>query len=91
MSMVHKKIYITSLHMKHGGVEMMIASLANAFAARGAEVEILCTYHLGEPVYSLSPDVKIRYLTDVHPNREEFRAAIKEKKLFSVLKEGFMR
>lgn len=89
MSMVHKKIYITSLHMKHGGVEMMIASLANAFAARGAEVEILCTYHLGEPVYSLSPDVKIRYLTDVHPNREEFRAAIKEKKLFSVLKEGF--
>ncbi len=88
MSMEHKKIYITSLHMKHGGVEMMIASLANAFAERGAEVEILCTYHLGEPVYSLSPDVKIRYLTDVHPNREDFRQAIREKKLFSVLREG---
>ncbi|HJB25591.1 MAG TPA: glycosyltransferase [Firmicutes bacterium] len=88
MSMEHKKIYITSLHMKHGGVEMMIASLANAFVERGAEVEILCTYHLGEPVYTLSPDVKIRYLTDVHPNREDFQQAIREKRLLSILHEG---
>ena len=44
-----EKIYITSLHLMHGGVEMAISLLGNALVKRGYDVEILCTYNLGEP------------------------------------------
>ncbi len=84
-----KKIYITSLHLKHGGVEMVISLLANAFIEKGYDVEILCVYRLGEPAYFFDERVKITYLTDVHPNREEFAAAIASKNPFKVIKEVF--
>lgn len=83
-----KKVYITSLHMMHGGVEMAIALLANALAARGYAVEILCIYNLGEPVYHLDERVKITYLTKVHPNREEFKDALHAHNLIRIVKEG---
>ena len=72
----------------HGGVEMAVTLLANAFTEYGYDVEILCTYNLGQPVYKLDDRVKVTYLTDVRPNREEFRAAIKSKNPFKILKEG---
>lgn len=83
-----KKIYITSLHLMHGGVEMAVTALSNALACRGYEVEILCTYNLGEPAYSLDNRVKVRYLTDVHPNREAFKQAIRTKNLPAIFREG---
>lgn len=83
-----KKVYITSLHMLHGGVEMAITLLANALAKRNYCVEILCIYNLGEPVYGLDKSVKITYLTDVRPNREEFKKAMAEHNLFDALREG---
>ena len=73
-----KKVYITSLHMMHGGVEMAITLLANALVKRNYNVEILCIYNLGEPVYKMDERVKITYLTNVHPNREELKKAIVE-------------
>lgn len=73
------KVYITSLHLLHGGVEMAITLLANALVKRGFNVEILCIYNLGDPAYSIDKKVKITYLSDVHPNREEFYKAVKEK------------
>lgn len=83
-----KKIYITALHLSHGGIEMAITSLSNALVRRGYEVEILCTYHLAEPAYALDNRVKIRYLTDVRPNREEFQQAIRQKNLPGIIREG---
>lgn len=83
------KVYITALHLNHGGVEMVIASLANAFVERGIDVEILTTYHYDKPAYEMDEKVKITYLTDVRPNREEFAAAVKSKNPFRILKEGF--
>lgn len=83
-----KKIYITSLHLMHGGVEMAVTALSNALVCRGYEVEILCTYNLGEPAYSLDNRVKVRYLTDVHPNREAFKQAIRTKNLPAIFREG---
>lgn len=84
-----KKVYITSLHMMYGGVEMAIALLSNALVESGYEVEILCIYNLGEPVYHLDERVKITYLTNVHPNREEFKDALHAHNLGAILKEGF--
>ncbi len=84
-----KKIFITSLHFKHGGVEMVISSLANALVEKGYDVEILCIYRLGEPAYFFDDRIKITYLTDVHPNREEFKAAIRSKNPVKIIKEAF--
>ncbi len=83
-----KKIYITSLHLKHGGIEMAISSLANALVKRGYEVDILCTYRLGEPVYDLDSKVRVTYLTDVQPNKDAFLNALKQKNAVRVFKEG---
>ena len=83
-----KKIYITSLHLSHGGIEMAITALSNALVRRGYEVEILCTYHLGEPAYPLDSRVQVTYLTDLKPNREEFKRAIQRKNLPGIFREG---
>lgn len=83
-----KKIYITSLHLMHGGVEMAITAVSNALVRRGYEVEILCTYNLGEPAYPLDSRVQVTYLTNVRPNRDEFKQAIREKNLLGILREG---
>lgn len=82
------KVYITSLHLLHGGVEMAITLLANALVKRGFNVEILCIYNLGDPAYSIDKKVKITYLSDVHPNREEFYKAVKEKNVPLMIREG---
>lgn len=84
----NKKIYITCLHLLHGGVENVISNLANAFIERGMQVTILCTYHLGTPAYALHPDVQIEYLTSLHPNREAFRLAFKERHFLQMIREG---
>lgn len=83
-----KKVYITSLHLKHGGVEMAITMLANALCKRGYEVEILCTYYLGEPSYALDERVAVTYLTDVVPNREAVKVAVKSRNVFRIVQEG---
>ncbi len=84
-----KQIYITALHLAHGGVEMAISLMSNAFVKKGYDVTILSLYNLCKPAYSISPEVKIEYLTDVKPNREEFSSAVKSKNPFKILKEGF--
>ncbi len=83
-----EKIYITGLHLKHGGVEMAITLLANALVKRGYPVTILCLYDFGQPAYTLNHEVEIRYLTNVKPNKEEFYEAIKEKNIWKILKQG---
>lgn len=83
-----KKVSITALHLKHGGIEMAITSLSNALVRRGYEVEILCTYNMGKPAYPLDSRVQIKYLTDVRPNREEFKQALRSKNLPGILREG---
>ena len=85
---MNKKIYITSLHLMHGGVEMAVTALSNALVRRDYQVEILCTYNLGEPAYPLDSRVQVRYLTDVHPNREEFKQALKQKNIPAIIREG---
>lgn len=83
-----RKVYLTSLHLKHGGVEMVIATLANALVKQGFDVEVLCTYRLGEPAYPMDERVQITYLTDDSPNRQEFAAALREKNPVRLFREG---
>ena len=64
-----KKIYITSHYLKHGGIEKMVCNLSNLFIEMNYDVEILCTYFDGEPVYYLNDKVKITYLTNKLPKK----------------------
>ena len=67
-----KKISILSLHLGYGGVEKSIAALANLLCDK-YEVEIACSYKLYEkPVFDIDERIKIKYLTNVKPNRREF-------------------
>lgn len=82
-----KKISILSLHLNYGGVEKSICALANLLCKR-YEVEIACTYKIvDKPAFELNPKVKINYLTDVVPNRNEIKLAIKKKNIIKIIKE----
>ena len=84
-----KKVSILSLHLGYGGIEKSVAALANMLCEK-YEVEIACTYKLFEKsVFSVDERVKIKYLTDVKPNKESLKKAIKKKNIIKIFKEGF--
>ena len=62
-----KKIYITTRFLSHGGVEKIVCNLSNLFIDMNYDVEILCTYYLGEPAYYLNNKVKVTYLINESP------------------------
>lgn len=84
-----KKIYITSLHLMHGGVQFIVTQSANAFVECGYDVTILCTYNLGKPAFDVDPRVTIEYLTEYVPNREAFKSALKSMKVHKIVSEGW--
>ena len=84
-----KKITILMLHLLHGGIEKQTISLANQLC-QYYEVEIVSTYSmLSKPAYTVDDRVKIKYLMDDKPNRQEIKEAIKSKKLIQIIKQGF--
>ena len=83
-----KKVSILSLHLGYGGIEKSVAALANMLCDK-YEVEIACTYKLfDKSVFPIDERVKINYLTDVKPNKEELKKAIHSKNIFKIFKEG---
>ena len=83
-----KKIAILGLHLNYGGVEQTIINQANMLASN-YEVELAITYKLIEkPAFNVNENVKIIYLTDKKPNREDFKKYLKDKKMFKAFKEG---
>ena len=83
-----KKISILSLHLGYGGIEKCISALANSLVD-DFNVEILCTYKLyDKPVYDIDNRVKIKYITDVIPNKNDLKLALKHKNFIKTIKEG---
>lgn len=83
-----KKVSILSLHLNYGGIEKTIVSLAN-YLCNYYDVEIACTYRINkESSFKLNKKVKVVYLTDVVPNKKEFKRALKSFKLITAFKEG---
>lgn len=62
-----KKIYIITRFLSYGGVEKIVCNLSNLFVDMDYDVEILCTYYIGEPVYYLNNKVKVTYLINESP------------------------
>lgn len=83
-----KKITILLLHMQYGGIEKQTISFANELSKK-YKVEIISAYTMKkEPAYEVSPKIKIKYLIDDKPNREEFKKAIKNKNILKIIKQG---
>ena len=83
-----KKVSILSLHLGYGGIEKCVCALANMLVGK-YEVEIACVYKLyDKPIFDLDKKVKVKYLTDVKPNKEELKNAIKSKNIVNIFKEG---
>lgn len=83
-----KKISILGLHLGYGGVEQAIVNLANILC-EDYQVKLVVTYQvLEKSPYYINPKVKIHYLSNQKPNREEFMISLKKRKIFQILKEG---
>ena len=83
-----KKIVILMLHLQFGGIEKQTITFANELA-RKYDVEIISAYSMNsKPAYEISPNIKIKYLINDAPNRNEFKAAYKSKNILKIFKEG---
>lgn len=85
-----KKVTILALHLGVGGVEKCICDLANSLSDN-YNVEILSIYKLhNEPSFKLDDKVSVRYLlkSNIKPNRNEFKDAVKRKNIFKIFCEG---
>ena len=68
-----KKVTILALHLGYGGIENAVATLANLLCEK-YEVEILSVYRLyNEPVFDIDERVKIRYISNIKPNKNEMK------------------
>ena len=85
-----KKVTILSLHLGFGGIEKSVVALANILC-ENYEVEIVSTYRLyDKPSFNVDSRVHIVYLMEgFKPNKEEIKAAIKSKNVFSFAEECF--
>lgn len=83
-----KKVTILALHLGYGGIEKCIAALANSLVDT-YKVEILAIYKLyDEPAFYIDPKVHIRYLSNVVPNKNDFKYAVKRVNIFKIIKEA---
>ena len=83
-----KRVTILALHLGFGGIERAISDLANSLV-NDYLVEIVSTYKVcDKPVNRLDRKVKVTYLTELKPNKNEFKTALKKFKFISAFKEG---
>ncbi len=85
---VLNKISILTLHMGYGGIERSIVNQANMLSEK-YNVEIVSLYKLNKTIpYRLNDKVKLIYLSNLKPNKEEFLYYFKKRNIFKILQEG---
>lgn len=84
----NNKVSILALHLGYGGVEKSIVDQANMLS-EFYEVEIVSLYKLYDYIpYKVNNKVKIKYLSNLKPNRNEFKGAIRRKNIKDIFVEG---
>ncbi len=82
------KITFLNLHLGMGGIESATINNANALSKK-YDVEIISFYKMkNDRSHLLSNKVKVTYLYDGEPNREELKNALAKKQFFQIVKEG---
>jgi len=85
----NNKISILALHLGYGGVEKSIIDQANMLS-EFYDVEVVSLYKLYDYIpYKVNDNVKIKYLSNLKPNRSEFKDAVKKKNIKDIINEGF--
>lgn len=83
-----KEITIMSLHLGYGGIEQYLSSLCKMLE-NDYKINIISTYKISnKPALYFSDKIKITYLIDDKPNREEIKKALANKNILSIFKEG---
>lgn len=82
------KISFLLLHLGYGGIETATVNTANTLCNE-YEVELVSFYNLSKnQANRVDKRINIKYLYNGEPNRDIFIKALKEHKVFKVLKEG---
>lgn len=83
------KITILALHLGIGGIEQYIYSLTKMLKDH-YEIEIISTYKVNEkPQFKFDKDIRIKYLINDYPHREEFKQNVKDKNIIKIFISGF--
>lgn len=83
-----EKISILSLHLNIGGIEKAICDQANMLSEK-YKVEIITLYKINKTIpYKLNKNIKVTYLSNFKPNKEEFKKYLKQKNIIMTIKEG---
>lgn len=86
--MDRKKITLLLLHLQFGGIEKQTITFANELSKK-YEVEIISAYSMKlEPAYEVNENIRIKYLIDDAPNRNEFKEAVQKRNIIKIFKEG---
>lgn len=81
-----KKITILVLHLGIGGIENISSTLANLLS-KDYDVEILSVYRLNEkPAYELDDKIKVKYVSNIKPNKKEMLYYLKKKNYIKFIK-----
>ena len=83
-----KKITFLVLHLGYGGIETATINTANSLCDK-YDIEIMSFYNLdNNQANKLNSKIKIKYLYNGNPNKEEFLKSLHNHKIFNTLKEG---
>ena len=83
-----RKITFLMLHLGIGGIETSTINTANALSKK-YDIELVSLYNLNNnQLNKITKKVKVKFLYNGEPNKNEFINALKQKKYFKVLKEG---
>lgn len=84
----NNKISFLLLHLGYGGIESSTINTANSLCD-DYDIEIMSFYKLSKTqANKLNDKIKVKYLYDGGPNKEEFLDAFHNHKIFNILKEG---
>lgn len=88
VSIKDNKISFLLLHLGYGGIESATINTANSLCD-DYDIEIMSFYKLSKTqANKLNDKIKVKYLYDGGPNKEEFLDAFHNHKIFNILKEG---
>lgn len=83
------KLSFLLLHLGYGGIESSTINTANSLCDK-YEIELIVFYNLNKnQANKIDNRIKVKYLYNGGPNKEEFINSIKLHKYFKTLKEGF--
>lgn len=84
----NNKISFLLLHLGYGGIESATINTANALVDK-YEIELISFYKLkNNQANMLNKNIKVKYLYNGEPNRNEFMQSVKNKKIIAIFKEG---